>query len=176
MPNLVNQMVVRELTEQFTDAEGMVLVSFAGLTVAETEALRGKLAEVGARFRMVRNKLARRVLAERGVELAADALKGNTAIAYGSTEAAIGAAKVFSERETKRAGKVKFQAGLLEGQVLDAASAASLADIPSRDALNAQLLGVLSGPARSLVVVLAGLPSGLARVVSARADQLEGGS
>ena len=75
----------------------MFLVSFHGLAVAESEALRDQIAEKGAQFRMVRNSLARRVFAERGLEFDGPALLGNTAIAYGSIEATIGAAKVLTD-------------------------------------------------------------------------------
>ena len=72
MPNLVNQLVTEELERELKDAEGMLIVSFAGLTVAESEALRGSLAEKGVRFMMVRNKLARQKLKEHGKEFDAE--------------------------------------------------------------------------------------------------------
>lgn len=173
MPNLVNRMVVSELTDQFSTVEGMILVAFPGLTVAESEALRNQLAEKGAKFRMVRNSLARRVFAERGLEFDGEALKGNTAVAYGSIEATIGAAKVLTSAEVKKAKKVVIRAALLEGRVLGVQDATALADMPDQNTLRAQLLGVISGPARGLVTALNGLPSGLARVLQARADKLE---
>lgn len=173
MPNLVNRLVVHELTTEFTDVDGMVLVAFPGLSVEESESLRDQLAEKGARFRMVRNSLARRVFAERGLEFDGEALKGNTAIAYGSVEATIGAAKVFTSPEVKKAKKVKIKAGLLEGRVLGTQDATAIADMPDQDTLRAQLLGCISGPARGLVSALNGLPSGLARVLQAHADKLE---
>ena len=173
MPNLVNRMVVRDLTEELKDADAMVVVSFGGLTVAEAETLRGSLAAKGVRVRLVRNRLARIVLAERGIEFPPDVLSGNVAIAFGSSEAAIDAAKVFADKDVKKAGKVKVRGGLLEGDVLDAGSAASLADIPDRNTLRAQVLGVIAGPARSLATVLNAVPSAVARVVRARADELE---
>ena len=176
MRNLVNKMVVRELTEAFESAEGMVVVSFGGLSVSESESLRGNVAEKGAQMRMVRNRLARKVLADRGIEIDADALSGNTAIAWGSTEETIGAAKVFADKEVKKAGKVEIRAGLLEGEGLDATSAKQLADIPDRDTINAQLLGVISGPARSLATILAAVPSSVARVMQARVDEGGGAS
>ncbi|MFT5058666.1 MAG: ribosomal protein L10, partial [Planctomycetota bacterium] len=61
MPNIVNQMVVRELADAFQESEGLLAVTLGGLGVKETEELRGKLAESGVSFRMVRNSLARRV-------------------------------------------------------------------------------------------------------------------
>src|SRR4051812_23072373 len=123
MPNVVNRLVVQELTDAFKDAEGMLVVSFGGLTVKESEGLRTKMAEKGVKMRMVRNSLARRVLKDRGLELGEKVLLGNTAIAYGKAEAAIHAAKLFTSAEVKKAGKVTVRAGVLEGQVLGAKDA-----------------------------------------------------
>ncbi len=171
MPNLVNQLIAQELTSEFKGIDGLLLVSFGGLTVEETEALRDGLAAKGVSFRMVKNKLARRVLAESGYEFSAEALSGNTGVAYGDAEAAINAAKIFTETEVKKAGKVKIKGGMLESNVLDAADATQLAKIPDRDSLRAMMLGCLSGPARSLVGTINAVPGGLARVLQAHADQ-----
>ncbi|MDP6762199.1 MAG: 50S ribosomal protein L10 [Planctomycetota bacterium] len=170
MANLVNTLICKELDSELTDVEGLVLVSFAGLTVAETEDVRGELANHGVKFRMLRNNLARRVMSERGLEFPDETFVGNTALAYGDAEQAILAAKVFADPEVKKAGKIKFKAGLLEGAVLDAADSQALADIPDRQTLQAKLLGCLSGPARGIVCALSGVPGGLARVVQARVD------
>ena len=62
MPNLVNQMVSRQLEKEIGEVDSMLVVSLDGLTVAETEVFRGDLAKSGVRLRMLRNKLARRVL------------------------------------------------------------------------------------------------------------------
>lgn len=173
MPNLVNRLVFAELERELGRAEGMVLVSFGGLTVKETESLRNQLASKGAELRMVRNSLARRVLANRGFELDAKSLEGNVAIAYGAPEAAIHAAKIFTSAEVKKVGKVQIRAGVLEGNLLSPSDSAALANVPDRNTLNSKILGCLSGPARGLATVLAATPSGLARVLKARVDQLE---
>jgi large subunit ribosomal protein L10 len=173
MPNIVNQMAARQLNRVFDQAEGMVIVSFGGLTVAENDDLRGNLAEKGVQVVMLRNRVARIVLKERGLDFPADVFKGNCAVAYGSTEETISAAKVLTDKELKKAGKVKVRAGVLEGEVLDAASATALADVPDRPTLQAQLLGVISGPARSLASVINAVPSSVARVLQAHADSEE---
>ncbi|MCP3919157.1 MAG: 50S ribosomal protein L10 [bacterium] len=169
MPNIVNEMVVRELDQELGAADGMVVVSFSGIDVATTQNVRGDLAEKGARFMMVRNNLARRVLAEKGIEFDDGTFTGNTAIAYGDTESAISAAKVLTDTQIKKAG-VKVKAGLLDGEVLGPADAVKLADIPDRDTLRAQLLGCISGPARGLATVINAVPSSVARVLQARVD------
>ena len=170
MPNFVSELTVQEYDAAFGDAEGLVLCTLDGLTVEESDALRGKLEEQGAGLRLVRNKLARKVLSDRGHEFPADVTTGSTAIAWGTAEATVMAAKVLTEPELKKTGKVKLKAGMLEGNVLDASEAVMLADVPDRDTLNAQLLGVLQGPARGIVSVVQGPLGGLARVLQAKID------
>jgi large subunit ribosomal protein L10 len=176
VPNIVNRIVSRELEQEFDGVEGLVMVSFGGLTVEQSEKLRGELASKGIRFRMVQNSLARRVLLEKGYEFPKDVLKGNTGIAYGDAEAAIVAAKLFTSKEVKAMGKVEIKAGMLESNVLSAGDAAQLADVPDRDTLRAKILGCLSGPARNLVGTIHAVPGGLARVLQAHADQGEEGA
>jgi large subunit ribosomal protein L10 len=172
MPNLVNRLVVQELTREFQDAAGMLVVSFAGLTVKESEGLRGDLAKQGVQLRMVRNSLAQLVLREKGFELDTQMLAGNTAIAYGRTEAAIHAAKILTAPEVKKVGKVQIRAGVLEGRLLGASDAASLAGVPDRPTLQAKILGCLVGPPAGIVGTLNAVPASLVRVLQARADQL----
>ena len=175
MPSIVNELISSELESAFDGIEGLVMVSFGGLTVQETESIRGGLAAKGANFKMVHNKIARRVLAAKGFEFPDGAFSGNTGIAYGDAEATIGAAKVLTDPELRKGGKVKVKAGMLESNVLSASDAVQLADVPDQDSLRAMMLGVISGPARSLVATINAVPGGLARVLQARADQ-EGGS
>lgn len=172
MPSLVNRLVVRELTRELEGAKGMLFLSFGGLTVKESETLRGKLAAKGVKVRMVRNALAQRVLSERGFQVGVDTLAGNTALAWGSAESAIHAAKIATDPETKKTGKVKIRAGVLDGQLLSGSDAAALANVPDRKTLQAKILGCLSGPARGLVASIHGLPGGLTRVINARASSL----
>ena len=171
MPNIVNRMVVREYEGHLSETDNLVVASFHGLTMSENEMVRGMLAEKGVPFRMVRNKLLRKVLAEKGLELDAECLTGNTGIAWGDPEAVISAAKVLTEKEVKSLKKIKLKGGVLDGQVLSAAEAVQLADVPDKDTLRGMLLGVISGPARSLASVINAVPSSVARVIQAHADE-----
>jgi large subunit ribosomal protein L10 len=175
MPNLVNTMIVRELSASFEDAEGVLVVGLKGLTVAETESVRESLAERGVRLRVVRNRLARLALRERGLEPSDGTLEGTVGMAWGDAEAAIHAARVVMKSEVKKLGKLEIRGGILQGNKLDAAEAAALAQLPSRDELRAQLLGVISGPARYLVTLLSAPGSSIARVLQARVDKAGAG-
>ncbi len=171
MPNVVNKLVVRELSEELNGVEGILFVSLSGLSVAEDDALRTELAGHGVRLRMVRNKLARVALRENGVEVPAQVFAGNVAMMWGSPEEAIQAAKIISKSPLKKDGKVGLRAGLLDGAVLSEADAQALADVPDRDTLRSMLLGTINAPARSLVTVMNAVPAGLARVIQAHVDE-----
>ena len=171
MPNVITELLTRDLEKNFEESDGAVLVNYAGLTVKEDSEIRDNLAARGVEFRMVRNTLCKRVMTERGFEIDDDLFVGNIAIAWGDAEATIGAAKVFTEKEVKKAGKVTIKAGIFEGRFLGGSEATALADIPDKDTLRAMLLSALSGSARGLVQILAGLPGGLARVIQANVDQ-----
>ncbi|MCY2958691.1 MAG: 50S ribosomal protein L10 [Planctomycetota bacterium] len=172
MPSLINRLIVRDLTSAFEGAEGLILVTYNGLTAVENETLRDKLAEKGCELRLVRNALAHLVLKQRGYELASDALVGNTAVAFGSAEAVIHAAKTLNSADTKKLKKVAVRAGVLEGRLLSPADVVQLGDVPDRPTLQAKILGCMSGPPRGIVTSMNAVPSALVRVLQARADQL----
>lgn len=175
MPSVVKKMAVTQLTASLKDIEGLVIVGLDGLDMVENEGLRAALAEHGVQLAVVPNKLARRALHDVGLEFPDDVFKGTVAVAGGSAEQTVGAAKAVTDSPLKKDGKVQIVAGALEGNVLDRADASALADIPDRPTLQARLLGCLAGPAQHLVGIL-GAPSGsLARVLQAHVDA-EGGA
>ncbi len=171
MPNLVNRLVSEEYQVAIKESEGLLIVSLGGLSVSESEALRASLDEGGARLRMVRNSLAQRVLSDSGYELGADVFAGNVAIAYGSAEAAIQAAKVLTAPEVRQAGKVQVRAAVLEDRLLSAEDATALAGVPDKNTLRSKIVGCLQGPLRGLAVALNANQGALARVLQAHADQ-----
>ncbi|WP_419185955.1 50S ribosomal protein L10 [Rohdeia mirabilis] len=177
MPSVLNTMLLRELTDTYKSADSLVVISMNGLSMNENEALRNQLAaEAGVRLRMVPNRLARRALAEVGLEFDRDVFAGaNIGVMISDAEGAISAAKVVKGHGTTKAGKVAFRGGALEGNVLGADDAKAMAEVPDKDTLRAKILGCLIGPGQGLVRVIAANPSGLARVIQAHVDQGEGG-
>lgn len=171
MPSVVNRMAVRELTEQFRGAEGLVVVSMAGLTMVENESLRGALAAKGVQVRIVPNKLALIALEACGHSFPRDMFRGCVGVAWGDTEQTIEAAKILTAPAIKKVGKVAISGGMLEGNVLGASDAGALADVPTREELRSKLLGLLNGPARALVTLLHAPGSSLARAMQAKCDK-----
>ncbi len=174
MPNLINKLIVKELSDAFGSAQGMVICSVKGLSVAETDGLRDSLAEHGVSLRIVRNRLAKLALSECGVEPPDDMLVGNIACAWGDPEETINAAKVLHTSPARKEGKVVFKGGLFEGELLDANAATGLAALPGKLELRTMMVSLLAGPARNLVGLLAAPGASLARVLQARVDKEPG--
>ncbi len=174
MPNLVNRLLTKEYSDAFGKARGMVILNVSGMTVIQGELFRDLLAEKGVKMRMVRNSLARRVLAERGFEIADATFSGSVAICYGNAEAAIHAAKILTKPEIKKTVKAVVKGGVLEDTLLNAKDTLALADVPDQQTLRAQIVGAIQGPSRMLATLLAATPSGLARVIQAKNDKQGG--
>jgi len=170
MPNVIKNMLVRELSGAVEQSEGMLICSMSGLTVAESDKLRDTLAEQGIRLRMVPNRLARLAMKQHDLEPPDDVFAGNIACVWGGPEQAIAAAKVLHKSDARKQGKIALRGGLLEGSLLGADEAQALAELPGRDELRAMMLGAISGPARGLVGVMAAVPGGVARVLQAHVD------
>jgi len=101
------------------------------------------------------------------------ALTGQTAMVTGPSDvcAAAKALKTFQAEFTKP----ELRAGILDNAVLSADQVKALAELPSREVLQAQLLGLLLSPATKLVRTLNEPGASLARLLQAKATQ-DGGS
>jgi len=73
---------------------------------------------------------------------------------YGLSVDAVAAARVISDF-AKTNDKIVVKAGAFDGKLLDKAGVASLASIPSKEVLLAQLAGLLNSPVARFARVLA---------------------
>src|SRR5262245_33088211 len=82
MSKLIKQLEMDALKKSFGGVRNMVLISATKIDAGTTHALRMRLRGQNIRLQMVKNSLARRVLAESGVELK-DVWAGPTLFAWG---------------------------------------------------------------------------------------------
>jgi len=150
--------LVADIGATLENADFVFLVSYKGLTVKAFSALRGRLAEQAAECRVLKNTLIRKAAEQRGMAALANLkLSGDTALIAGRGDASAVAKAIAAF--TREHAQVAAKAGVMEGQALSAAEVLSIADLPSREILQAQLLGLLQAPARNLVNVLYGKAS-----------------
>lgn len=158
--------LVETLQRDLADTVCLVVTHQSGLSVAEATQLRRQIRSAGARFRVTKNRLARRALAGTAFAPLSPLFTGPTAIAFSRDPVA--AAKVVVEF-ANRNGKLTIVGGGLAGRRIDAAGVKELASLPSLDELRGKLIGLLLAAAAKLAVVLQAPAGQLARVVAAYA-------
>jgi large subunit ribosomal protein L10 len=166
------QRLVDSLRRDLEDVVCLVVTHQSGLDVAEATRLRRQVRGAGARFRVTKNRLARRALAGGPFEGLSPLFTGPTAIAFSRDPVA--AAKVVVEFANRNA-KLTIVGGGLAGLAMDAAGVKELAGLPTLDELRSKLIGLLTAPARRLAAVLQAPAGQLARVLAAHAENAVAG-
>ena len=148
----LKQPVVQAIAEDVKDATSVVLVDYRGLTVAEDTEMRKQLREAGVVYKVCKNTMMKRAF--EGTELAAleELLEGPSAISISKDDATAPARIICKFAKTAEALEVK--AGVVEGNVYDAAGINELSKVPSREELLSKLLGSLQSPITNLARVL----------------------
>ncbi len=160
--------VVTDLNKRLNDSPFIFVADYTGLNVTQFSELRTRLDKAGARCQVVKNSYLR--LAAKGAGLPdLGELRGQNAIVTGEKDVAA-AAKVL-KNFTAEFKKPTVRTGVVDRLIVTTEQIQAIADLPSRDVLLSQLLGVLSAPASKLVRLLNEPASQLARVLQARVDQ-----
>jgi large subunit ribosomal protein L10 len=165
--------VIEEIAVEINKSAAVFAVDYRGITVVQAAELRGKLREVDATLRVVKNTLTERAAEKAGAEGLKGLLVGPTALTFVRGDAATAAKAVSDFARTSQL--LPFKGGLMDGQALAAEQVSAIAKLPSRDILNAQLVNIVASPLTGLVTSLSNLISGLARQLAQVVEKKESG-
>lgn len=160
--------LVSSLHDVFEGAGVVVVAHYTGMTVAQMSDLRGRMREAGAKFKVSKNRLARRALDDTSYTGIGALLKGQTGIGY--SEDPIAAARVLV-KYAKENDKLVILGGSMGTNVLDVNGVKALAELPSLDELRGKLVGLLQAPASKLAAITQAPAGQLARVFNAYASK-----
>jgi large subunit ribosomal protein L10 len=163
------QFLTQEYLGRLNASPFFLAVDYTGLKVSQLTTLRRQLAEAGAELHVVKNTVFRHAAKQAGIELTGP-LEGPVAVVTGKKDVTL-AAKALKTFAAAEQDKPKIRFGYLNNQRLDASMILALADLPSREVLQAKLLGLLQAPATKLVALLNTPASQLARVLQAKAQK-----
>ena len=144
--------IIDEIKGYVEKASAAVLVDYRGLTVEEDTRLRKALREAGVVYKVYKNTYLKRAFEGTDFAQLNGHLEGPTAIAFG-LEDATAPARIIAEF-AKKAPKLEFKAGVVEGVYYDVKGIEQVALIPSRDVLISKLLGSLQSPIANLARVI----------------------
>ena len=147
------QAIVAALTEQLKNASSGVLVDYKGITVAEDTALRTELRQNEVQYGVVKNTLVRFALNNVGLEGLDDVLNGTTSMATSAGDP-IAPMRVVNKYVKQLNDKFVIKGGFMDGKVISLEEIQALAELPSKEVLQAQALGMMLAPITSLAIVL----------------------
>jgi large subunit ribosomal protein L10 len=160
--------VVSDLNRTFSETSVVIVTRNLGLTVAQSTALRNKMREAGATYKVSKNKLARIALEGTTYVPLGEMLTGPTALST-STDPVAPAKVVVDFAKTN--DKLEIVGGVMGTTVLDVAGVKALAELPSLDELRAKIVGLIQAPATKIVQIVQAPAGQLARVLSAYAEK-----
>jgi len=146
------QIIIDSLLARVNDSPYVIVIDYTGLTVPQFSELRNRLGDNGAKCTVAKNSYMRKALSEAGLPDVGADLVGQTAFVTGSAEV-FSAAKILKNFE-KEFKKPEMKIGILGKDVLDGAKLKAIADIPSREAVLSQLLGLINEPATRIARIL----------------------
>jgi len=169
MPNAAKEKMLGEIKQSVENSNVIWVVDYRGLTVKQTEALRGVIRKNEASMSVYKNTLVKRILTELGLPELDDVLAGPSAFVFASGDpvASAKALKSFA----KENDKLVIKGGILDGKAMNADQVKAIADLPSREELLAKLLRTLQNPMSGLVRVLNGPATGLAQALNQIAEK-----
>jgi len=164
--------MVEEVAAQIKESEAVFAVDYRGISVPQAAALRDRLTEAGARFRVVKNTLTLLAADKAGVEPLKGVLEGPTAFTFVTGEDGDVALAAKALAQFKREHNLlDFKGGVMNGEPLTAEQIADIARLPARDQLHGQLVGMIAAPITGLVRTLNALIAGLAIQLKQIADE-----
>jgi large subunit ribosomal protein L10 len=161
--------IVSDLSAQLKDSPFVLVSDYRQMNVGDFSELRSRLAQAGAEVHVVKNSFLKRAMADAGFPAIDEKVGGQTAVVTGEKDVAP-VAKIMKSfaREFKKAA---LKIGLIDRAIVSTGELETLADLPSREVLQAQLLGLLMSPATKLVRLLNEPASSLARLLKAKSQK-----
>ena len=169
--------VIDEVAAFISESEAIYAVDYRGISVPQAAELRTKLRDADATFRVVKNTLGERAADKAGAEGLKELLDGPTAMTFVRGDAAAAAKALRDFRRSTGGTLLEFKGGWMNGAGLSPDEIDAIAQLPSREVLEARLVGGIAAPLTGLVSAMNNIIAGFARQLQQIAEQgLVGGS
>lgn len=172
MPTPRKVAMLAEIKDRMERASIAIGADYRGLSVAQITELRRALRPANVEVKVVKNTLASMAAEQAGRPELQQLLQGPTALAIGFADP-IAPVKALTDHLRARRLQLPIYGGWLEGRILSRAEVESLATLPSKEQLIADVVGKLQSPLYNLAGLLQASMRNFAGLVEARANQLE---
>ena len=163
------EILIKDLSDKFTRAKGVIVAEFNKLDVDTVNRLRKKLRDGGVEWKVLKNTLAKRAAKGTSVEKVSEDFVGPVALAI-SYDDVVAPAKILAAF-VKDLETVKIRSGVIQGQKIDKAGVLALAKLPGLNELRSTILGMINQPATKLLRTIKEPGAALARVIKAKSEK-----
>ena len=143
---------VENLAEKIKKAKIVLLTDYKGINVADVTAVRAKIRGTQAEYKVIKNNIIRRAMDASGVSELDNVLEGTTAVVLGYEDYLEPLKAIYEFAKDNDFYKIK--GGIIEGKVVSIEELITLAKLPSRETLIAELAGALLGNISKLAFAL----------------------
>ena len=143
---------VSELAEKMKEAKIILLTDYRGINVSDVTKLRAELRNSKSEYRVIKNNITRRALAEAGIEGLDNLLEGPTAVVMNNEDYLETAKAIYNYSKDNDFYKIK--GGVIDGKVMTVEEIITLAKLPSKETLLSMLAGALLANISKLAVAL----------------------
>jgi large subunit ribosomal protein L10 len=166
--------IIDEIGEKLDEYPILYLTNFSGLSVAQSNDLRGRFREAGVEYQVTKNTLAKMALDRlEGMDALEEFFYGPTAVAF-SEDPAKPARVIQDFIEEEDVERPELKVAWIEGELYEGADALdTLADLKSREELIGEIIGLLKSPAQNVVGGLTGAGQNLAGILKTLSEQDE---
>lgn len=145
------------IKEKAQKSKVIIFASFAragekGLGVAEMTQLRRELRKINSEFVVDKKRVTQRAIKEAKIELDFEGMDGSigTIFGYGDPMEIFKAVYAFAKKNPS----LVYLGGMMEGKKISKADVTQLAKLPSREVLLGQIVGMMTYPVRSFMIVI----------------------
>ena len=132
---------VTELANKMKEAKIILLTDYRGINVSDVTGLRAELRKSNSEYKVIKNNITRRALAEAGIEGLENLLEGPTAVIMNNEDYLETAKAIYNYSKDNEFYKIK--GGVIDGKVMTAEEIITLAKLPSKETLLSMLAGAL---------------------------------
>ncbi len=165
---IAKENIVSRISDDIKDHAVMLLIDYKGITVNDDTTFRRTLREGGMTYYVAKNTFIKLAAHNQDIDALDSYLEGTTAVVFGNDPVAL--AKTVSEF-AKDHPAIKVKAGYMEGTLLPAEKLSSLAKLPSKEVLLAQVVGGMQAPLAGFAGALQGLLRNFAYVIDQVREQ-----
>ena len=163
--------LVAQYVEQLKQSQGIILADYRGLTMGNMSTIRRALHPVKSKFQVVQNRLLALALKEMGMSVPEEWLTEPTAVSFCYAEVPPVARALMDA--AKEMELLHIKGGLAGTSVIAAEQVRTIADLPSREVLLAQVLGTINAPASRVSGTIASGIRQVLNVLQAYVDKLQ---